>query len=85
MGAEMNDRLQRGLRDNEFIYFDEDLDAEAARRWRGKLDEDVKPLVKALADKYEAELMEHWDGAGLFARIGLWLAGEKPVGARWWS
>lgn len=38
-----------------------------------------------LYDSLQAELQEHWDGAGFFARIALWFGGEKPENASWWG
>lgn len=36
-------------------------------------------------EEFEVELQEHWDGAGFFARIGLWMAGDMPENASWFG
>lgn len=45
--------------------------------------------MNAVSDAYRDYLQlvrqERWDGAGWFARIGLWFDGEKPDNAHWWS
>lgn len=60
-------------------------DRKALEDWAALANAEAERTYQHLYDRLQAELQEHWDGAGFFARIALWFGGEKPENASWWG